>query len=478
MFNTFDAVLPIPSAIQKHDGAMPVSELKTFHVPEELQIFSDEIMRTAAFFGLRFLPSPDPDADLVLKLNSGLGAEAWFMRIDPSSILIEGGGKAGLFYALAAFSQMLITALIKGPAGAVLNCGTACDKPRFGWRGLMLDSARHFQSKETVKAVIRLMAHFRLNTFHWHLTDGQGWRIASDLVPKLSNLAALSPGQYTPDDLREVAEFAGRHNIRIIPEIDIPGHSRGLLAAYPQYACDPAVPGKEFCLGNPETKEFLKKIFAELLSIFPDSPIIHLGGDEAETTHWENCPRCKAAMQAGGFRNMRELENSFMVDMTRFIVEQGRTPMLWGTCSGQAYPADTIIQSWLDIREPLRVAPNGNKVVYSVHNSFYFDYPANLSEPFETWMFELSERGIYMADPYVIWEDRLKDTILGPEACLWTETVPEWRVMQKLLPRLAAYSECAWSPAEKKDWHGFLRRKELLEAAGYHDFLKENIHMR
>ena len=254
MFNTFDAVLPIPSVIQKHDGVMPVSELKTFHVPEELQIFSDEIMRTAAFFGLRILPSPDPDADLVLKLNSGLGAEAWFMRIDPSSILIEGGGKAGLFYALAAFSQMLITALIKGPAGAVLNCGTACDKPRFGWRGLMLDSARHFQSKETVKAVIRLMAHFRLNTFHWHLTDGQGWRIASDLVPKLSNLAALSPGQYTPDDLREVAEFAGRHNIRIIPEIDIPGHSRGLLAAYPQYACVPAVPGKEFCLGNPETK--------------------------------------------------------------------------------------------------------------------------------------------------------------------------------------------------------------------------------
>ena len=158
MFNTFDAVLPIPSVIQKHDGVMPVSELKTFHVPEELQIFSDEIMRTAAFFGLRILPSPDPDADLVLKLNSGLGAEAWFMRIDPSSILIEGGGKAGLFYALAAFSQMLITALIKGPAGAVLNCGTACDKPRFGWRGLMLDSARHFQSKKTVKAVIRLMA--------------------------------------------------------------------------------------------------------------------------------------------------------------------------------------------------------------------------------------------------------------------------------------------------------------------------------
>ena len=171
---------------------------------------------------------------------------------------------------------------------------------------------------------------------------------------------------------------------------------------------------------------------------------------------------------------MRELENRFMIEMTRFPVERGRTPMLWGTCSGQTYPPDTIIQSWLDIREPLRVAPNGNKVVYSVHSSLYFDYPANPSEPFETWMFELSEKGVYMTDPCIIWEEKVRDAILGTEACLWTEMVPEWRVMRKILPRLGAYAECAWSLPEKKLWHDYLRRKELLEAAGYYDYLLEN----
>ena len=169
---------------------------------------------------------------------------------------------------------------------------------------------------------------------------------------------------------------------------------------------------------------------------------------------------------------MRELENAFMVELSRFIVKSGRTPMIWGTCSGQIYPDDTIIQIWLDIREPLKVAPHGNKMIYSVHSSLYFDYPANLSEPWETWMFALDEKGVYMTDPYIIWADQVKDHILGTEACLWTETIPQHRVFAKLFPRIIAYSECAWSKPEKKSWSDFIRRKELLEAAGYFDYMK------
>ena len=146
--------------------------------------------------------------------------------------------------------------------------------------------------------------------------------------------------------------------------------------------------------------------------------------------------------------------------------------MIWGTCSGQLYPPETIIQIWLDIREPLKVIPHGNKTVYSVHNSLYFDYPANLDEPWETWMFELSEKGVYMTDPYIIWPERVKDGTLGTEACLWTETVPQHRVMSKLFPRIFAYSECSWSMPENKSWHDFVRRKELLDAAGFTDFIK------
>ena len=170
---------------------------------------------------------------------------------------------------------------------------------------------------------------------------------------------------------------------------------------------------------------------------------------------------------------MRELENDFMTGITRYIVSKNRTPMMWGTCSGQIYPADTIMQAWLDIREPLRIAPNKNKVVYSVHTSLYFDYPANQSEPLESWMFELTEKGVYMTDPYILWEKELSDIILGPEACLWTETIPQWRFIPKLLPRLSAYSECAWSRNGKKDYYDFVRRKEYLEAAGYYEYLRK-----
>ena len=317
-----------------------------------------------------------------------------------------------------------------------------------------------------------MLAHFRINVFHWHLTDNQGWRFPGKTIPLPDGRGTWSDGQYTADELRDVARYAREQGIRIVPEIDVPGHSSRLLERYPQYACRPDAPGREWCLGNPESLEFMKRLFSELMDLFPDSPVIHIGGDEADTAAWEACPKCQAAMKEKKFRTMRELENDFMIRLSRFIVEKGRTPVIWGTCSGQVYPPDTIVQVWLDIREPLKVAPHGNKIIYSVHNSLYFDYPANLSEPWENWMFELSERGVYMTDPYVIWPDKVRDSILGTEACLWTETVPRHCVMSKIFPRIFAYSECAWSLPEKKSYAELVRRRELLEAAGLIDYLR------
>jgi len=151
-------------------------------------------------------------------------------------------------------------------------------------------------------------------------------------------------------------------------------------------------------------------------------------------------------------------------------VEKGRTPIVWGT--GTPFPEDTVVQAWLDIREPAKHIANGNRCIMSVHTSYYFDYPADLSEPHESWMFALPAESVYMADPYVIWESDWKEGLLGPEACLWTEYVPEWRIVQKILPRLGAYAETAWSRPENKNWHDFLRRQEKLRAAGYEDYLR------
>ncbi|MBE6388646.1 MAG: hypothetical protein E7043_00560 [Lentisphaerae bacterium] len=468
--HTASVLIPAPESMKELCGKLPVNKITTFAVADELAAVAAELEKVFNVLGMNV--SRSADKAIINFKYASLPDGAWQMSITQEGITAAAGDLSGASYAAGALAQMLFAATAKSLPDDALDCAEISDKPRFQWRGFMLDSARHYQDKEFVKKFLRILSVFRINNFHWHLVDSQGWRYPSKYASKLDAKGLWSVGQYTLDDLREVSQCARDLGIRIIPEVDVPGHSRIMLANYPEYTCTPEKPGAEFCIGNPETMNFIKNIFTELMEIFPDSPYIHVGGDEADTANWDACPVCRKAMEAKGFSTMRELENDFMIELTRFIISKGRTPIIWGTCSGQLYPADTIVQVWLDIREPLKVIPNGNKIIYSVHNSLYFDYPANLDEPWETWMFELSEKGVYMTDPYIIWPEKVKDATLGTEACLWTETVPQHRVLAKLFPRIFAYSECAWSAPENKSWHDFQRRKELLEAAGYMDYIK------
>ncbi len=466
----YAVLIPVPVKVVPGTGKVLLSALTSVASVPEFSPLQTELIRIWNYLDLELVPVEKDGAVSLQKLLDASGDE-WQLDVAENRVVLQAGSVSGMRYAIAALTQMMFAARIEGLQSDFLETVHIGDCPRFNWRGFHLDSARHFQSVGIVKKYIRMLAEFRINTFHWHLVDSEGWRYQSAVVSAPGAQGTVSFGQYSVDDLREVAAFAESLGVRIIPEVDVPGHSAMLLAHYPEYACDAADTGNELCIGNPATMDFLKRVFRELMDIFPASPIIHIGGDEAETAHWDACPVCRKAMQDKKLQNMRELENSFMVELSRFIVENRKTPMIWGTCSGQVYPPDTIIQVWLDIREPLRVAPNGNKIVYSVHNSLYFDYPANLSEPWETWMFELSERGVYMTDPHIIWADKVKDAILGIEACLWTETLPQWRVMRKLMPRLWAYSECAWSDSSRKNYADFVRRRELLEASGYVEYL-------
>ena len=468
--HTASVLIPAPQCMKKIAGKLPVKKLTAFRIVPELSSISAYLEKVFAVLGLKVGKTAE-NAVINFKY-APMTDGAWQMTVTPEGITATAGDLRGASYAANALAQMLFAATIKSLPDDALDCAEIADEPRFQWRGFMLDSARHYQDKEFVKKFLRILSVFRINSFHWHLVDSQGWRYPSKHASKLDKKGLWSVGQYTLDDLREVSQCARDLGIRIIPEVDVPGHSRIMLANYPEYSCNPEKPGAEFCIGNPDTMKFIKNIFSELMEIFPDSPYIHVGGDEAATDNWEACPVCRKAMENKGFSSMRELENDFMVELTRFIISKGRTPIIWGTCSGQMYPADTIVQTALDIREPLKVIPNGNKIIYSVHNSLYFDYPANMDEPWETWMFELSEKGVYMTDPYIIWPEKVKDATLGTEACLWTETIPQHRVLAKLFPRISAYSECAWSMPENKSWHDFIQRKELLEAAGYPDFIK------
>ncbi|MCI5779574.1 MAG: beta-N-acetylhexosaminidase [Lentisphaeria bacterium] len=469
--NTLASLIPAPLNVTASGTKFPLRRTETIAYPPEAAVAVAKLRY--AFAELRVEVTEAADAAIRLHTAPSLPESAWEMRITPEKIVISASGAPGFSHGAGALIQMATVAAREGLQGAYLDCGTVEDAPRFPWRGFLLDSARHFQSAETVKQVIRLLAEFRINSFHWHLTDNDSWRIESKHLPALAGKGRRDDGFYTRRDLREVTELARELGVRIIPEVDVPGHSEALLAARPDLACDSQNPGREFCLGNPDGKRLIRRLFDELMEFFPDSPVIHLGGDEADTAHWEQCPRCQQAMREQNCAAPRELENAFMADLVRYVAAKGRTPMLWGTCSGQKYPPEAIMQAWLDIREPLRIAKDGNKVVYSIHTSLYFDYPSDLSEPLENWMFQLSEQGVYMTDPYVIWEEQLKDVILGPEACLWTETVPEWRVLRKILSRLPAYAECAWSRPDRKDYYDFIRRRDQLKSAGYFELLRK-----
>ena len=467
-------IVPAPvEIIPAVSGKFILSNLKTVSAAPGLERFAVEAVDSLRFFGVDAEVVNNQEAQLTFALDSSLDAESWELVVSENAISITGGDSAGVFYALQALVQITAAASAEGPVPAVIECGKVKDSPRFGWRSFMLDPARHFQTVETVKRVIRMMASYRLNILHWHLTDSQGWRIKGGIVSDDACLNTMTSGAYTIDELKEIADYAEKYFVEIVPEVDVPGHSLGLTTAYRALACDPDDPGTELCIGNPETLTFVKKVFAEILTIFPRSRYIHIGGDEAALTHWEKCPRCQAAVKAGNFKDLRELENHFMRQVAAFITENGRTPIVWGT--GTPFDSNTVIQAWLDHREPARHIANNCKCIMSVHNSYYFDYPADQNEAQRSWMYSLPEEAVYMADPFVIWESSWKDHLLGPEACLWTEYVPDWRVIQKILPRLGAYAEVAWSQVAVKDYYDFRRRSGWLRAAGYEEYLRSLI---
>lgn len=469
--HTAGILIPAPVKITPCPGKLPVRKLATVSISPEFNMVVPELKRLfkALAMPMEFVSA---GADIAL-VHCPMPTGAWQMKITPEKITICAGERTGAFYGTNALAQMLFAATEKGHPEDALDCAEIEDAPRYPWRGFMLDSARQFQDKDFIKKFLRTLSAFRINSFHWHLVDSQGWRYPSKAAGKLGADGHWSFGQYTREDLQEISQCARDLGIRIIPEVDVPGHSTFLLQHYPEYACDPAEKCNEFCLGNPGSLTFIKAILAELMEIFPDSPIIHIGGDEADTGHWEKCPDCNAALKTKNLADMRALENDFMAELANFVLSQGRTPMIWGPGIEQVYPKETIIQTWLNLRDTLRFHSHGNKVVHSVHSSLYFDYPADLNEYWESWMVELTEQGVYMTDPYFKWYEQLKDTVLGLEACLWTETAPQHRIMSKLFPRIFAYAECAWSQEENKNWNDYLRRKGKLEATGYLDFIRD-----
>ena len=468
----------------------------------------DEVLRPIFGLGAAVRASGDgQEAQVFVVRDSALGPEAYRLTVAPECVRIEAGGPAGAFYAVQTLRQLIpAAALGAGNAAAVeLPCATIEDAPRMGYRGAMLDVCRHFFTVEEVKAMLDLMALHKLNVFHWHLTDDQGWRIAIDRYPELTRggsvrrrtLIGRDPGGeydetcrydetphggfYTKEQIRDVVAYAAERGITVIPEIEFPGHAVAALASCPWLSCTGEqyevrqtwdIDDRVFCPGKETTFEFIEGVLAEVLELFP-SEYIHIGGDECPMTFWQKCPHCAARMRSEGLTEWRQLQNYATARVERFLNAHGRRLIGWDEIlEGDVTPTATIM-SWRGAAGGVRAARQGNRAIMSPSEYCYLDYYQSEDRDAEplAWGGYVSVAKSYSFDPFADLTPEQQRCIIGVQGNLWTEYIADWAHAQyMLLPRLAALAEVAWSPAggAYDDFRGRMERmRREYDACGF-----------
>lgn len=410
-----------------------------------------------------------------------LGKEGYQIEITPEQVTLRAAAAAGLFYAYQSFTQLLQGhAAADGRTGqlAQLPCAHIRDKPRFGWRGLMLDSARHYQPVEQIIKLIDRLAALKLNRLHWHLTEDQGWRLEILGYPKLTGVGAWRNngegrygGYYTQEQVREVVAYAKTRQITVIPEIEMPGHNLAALAAYPELGCNGAsseVTGEwgildgVYCAAKDQTFRFLENVLGEVAELFP-SPYMHLGGDERKKGLWDNCPRCTEVRKANGLADEAALQKWFMQRVSGRVHESlCRRSIAWGDNIDMGGIEGQIVQGWLP-EQAAKAARQGHDTINSTHEWVYMDYPQNEQDHADRkpdWMVVLTLEKAYQFDPIPQdLEPQYHHHVLGSEATLWSEYIPdEAEMYHQLFPRLYAFSEAVWSDPGVRDFADFTKR--------------------
>jgi hexosaminidase len=414
--------------------------------------------------------------------------EGYVLTVNQKGITIQGGSAAGVFYGIQTLRKSLPLACKCGKHGAKpisLPAAVITDAPRFSYRGMMLDCSRHFWSIDFVKKFIDLIALHNMNTFHWHLTDDQGWRIEIKRYPKLTEIGSQRTGTilgtnsdlddgiphggfYTQEEAREIVKYAQERHITVIPEIDMPGHMLAALACYPDLGCTggPYQVGHYWgvytdvlCVGNPKVYEFVEGVLAEIMDIFP-SEVIHIGGDETPTVKWEACPKC----QALGLTKDK-LQAHFTQKVFNFLTAHQRRALGWDEIL-DGCPQDAMIMSWRGSEPGAKAAELGHDVVMTPTSHVYFDYLQSKEAQFEPSRCGgfIPVEKVYSLEPA---PDTLsvaaKQHILGAQANLWAEyLLTEGLVEYQALPRMSALAEVQWTKPELKDFEAFKQRLTKL----------------
>lgn len=408
-----------------------------------------------------------PDANtkkaisFALVTDEKFGDQGYELSVSSSEVTVKAKDIQGLFASVSTLQQ-----LIPVDGKRQLTAVKIFDKPQFGWREVMLDVGRHFYNKEQVKRYIDLVALYKFNRFHWHLTEDQGWRIEIKKYPKLTEDGAWRTeidgtrygGFYTQEDIKDVVAYATSRGITIIPEIEMPGHSVAALTAYPELSCTGGpfevrntwgVADDVYCAGNEKTFTFVQDVLTEVMNLFP-SEYIHIGGDECPKARWEKCPKCQQRIADNGLKNEHELQSYFIRRIEKFLNDNGRRLIGWDEILEGGLAPNATVQLWRDWDHAVKAATEGHDVIMTPTSHCYFDYLQK----------NLPLDKVYSLNPIPENLDpQYHKHILGAGANLWTERIPgSDRADYMLFPRIQAIAECLWNGKSRQSYDKFLER--------------------
>jgi hexosaminidase len=399
--------------------------------------------------------------------------EGYGLRVTETGITIEGNSVAGCFYGIQTLRQMLRLAKEDCAGGPLSLPGVVIeDAPRYAWRGMMVDSARNYQPLEFLKSLVDRLAHYKFNVMHWHLVDDQGWRLEIKSHPRLTAEASYwsmgdrsRGGYYTQAEIRELVAYAAQRFVRIVPEIEMPGHCTAVLTVYPELSCTGgpfALAGIQciehdiFCAGNDAVFRFLEDVLDEVVELFPD-PYIHIGGDEAPKERWMACPRCQNRLRREGLADEDALQGWFIGQIHRYLKARDRRIIGWDDLGTKNLPADVAFQWWRNRtpdawRWPSQWAAKGHQAIFSPTSHCYLDYSEDVISVAKLLTLQLT------ADHALIAPEQAHRLFLGGECNVWTEKIPWEAFNSRVFPRAYAFIEALWRANEQVDPEMFARR--------------------
>ncbi|WP_018479437.1 beta-N-acetylhexosaminidase [Pontibacter roseus] len=495
------ALIPQPVKLTTQQGSFPLQASTKIYVDPK----NEDLLRVGQFLaqnieqasGIKpevLQQKPKKKATNLVHLtlevaNDTLGAEGYTLSVTPSRITLGAKEAHGAFLGMQTLKQLLPTQ--KTAAPVAIPALQIVDKPRYTWRGMHLDVTRHFFPVEFVKQYIDYLAMHKMNSFHWHLTDDQGWRIEIKKHPRLTEVGAYRDstlighywdlpqhykkerhgGYYTQEQIKDVVKYAQDRFINVVPEIEMPGHALAALAAYPELSCTGGPHKVEakwgifpdiFCAGNEQTFAFLEDVLTEVMALFP-SKVIHVGGDEAPKTRWKVCPKCQKRIADEKLKDEHELQSYFVQRMEKFVNKHGRIIIGWDEILEGGLAPNAYVMSWRGTKGGIAAAKQKHYVVMSPGIPLYFDYyqGERSLEPIAIHGYN-SLQHVYNFEPTPaeLAADE-KKYILGIQANLWTEYIPTTEHIEYMVfPRISALSEVQWTPAKQKNWKGFQNRMQ------------------